>query len=231
MTLDSAYPARDSRMLGEDAAFPAAPWRLRGEMYGTLLRLPRGAVPADLLPSHVDITRRDGSVVAAVAWAEYMSGSVLEYRELMVVAMTKLTLPLTGTVLRIWVDSPQSMAGGRQLWCIPKEMASFGFDHSDGFTGSIAAGGREPAAFRFVPKWTLPGRWPAMMVVRQDTPTGLRRTTSVMRGRMQVGDGKLDLPEHGELAFLDRGKPIAHLAIRGFRAEFGRRSVEMPPAR
>jgi hypothetical protein len=198
-------------------------------MYGSVLRLPRGAVPDDLLGTGVHVQRHDGTVIVCVAWADYGPGGVLEYRELMVVAMTRLTIPLTGTILRIWVDSRESLEGGRQLWRIPKEMASLAFDHRDGFTGSITVGGVEQASYRFVPRWSVPGRWPSNMVTRQGTESGVRRTLSTMRGRLEVGRGLLSIPADGELAFLNRGKTITNLAVRNLRATFGRSSVDTAP--
>ena len=85
--------------------YPAAPWRLRGQMWGTLFAVagapgrPRGAY--------------------AAAFVSYEPGSPLTYSELLVAR------PLGGTrvqVTDIWVDSPASRAGGRELWAIPKEL-------------------------------------------------------------------------------------------------------------
>jgi Acetoacetate decarboxylase (ADC) len=217
--------------------YPPAPWRLRGEMFGAVLRLPRGAVPADLVPVHTRSRRRDGSVIAVAAWVDYQPGSVLTYRELMVVSMTGLAMPLTGTVLRIWVSSVESLMGGRKLWRIPKDLAEFTFgtgeagDRRGTFTGSIRADGREQASYRFVPRFTVPGKWPSLMAVDQDTETGQRHTLSSMRGRLQVGRGNLHVPDDSELAFLNTGSTIAHLALRDFRAVFGRSSKDLPPAR
>ncbi|GAA3815015.1 acetoacetate decarboxylase family protein [Streptomyces phyllanthi] len=214
-------------------AYPPAPWVLRGDMFGVLLRMAPGSVPAELLPEHIRVRRRDGSVLAAVVWVDYRRGSVLEYRELMVTAMTRLTLPLTGTVLRIWVETEPSMEGGRALWRIPKELAGFSFQQhgGTGFAGSIAVGGTELASYRFTPRFTVPGRWPSNLIIRQDCGPGLRRTVCAMRGRLQVGRGELVVPEDSELAFLNSGSVITHMAIRDFDARFGVRSTDLPADR
>lgn len=231
-------------------AYPPAPWALRGDMFGVLLRMAPGSVPAELFPEHIRVRRRDGSVLAAVVWVDYRRGSVLEYRELMVTAMTRLRLPLTGTVLRIWVETAPSMEGGRALWHIPKELADFSFEtesesgaeskpeakarrHGGSgsrsrFAGSIAVDGKELASYRFTPRFTVPGRWPSNLVIRQDRGSGVRRTVCAMRGRLQVGRGELVVPRDSELAFLDSGSVVAHLAIRDFDSRFGVRSADLP---
>jgi hypothetical protein len=133
------------------------------------------------------------------------------------------------TVLRIWVDTKASLEGGRKLWHIPKNLAVFSFDPDDGFHGTVTAGGREQASYRFVPRWSVPGRWPSRIAVQQDAGAGRRRTISSMSGRIQIGRGHLSVPDDGELAFLNRGSPTAHLALRDFTALFGRSSVDIPP--
>jgi hypothetical protein len=72
--------------------------------------------------------------------------------------------PSVGTVLRIWVDSAQSMVGGRELWYIPKELAEFRFDHGAGFSAAMRIDGREVVSYRYTPRWTVPGRWPTRVV-------------------------------------------------------------------
>lgn len=220
-------PGQPDASQASGVSYPPAPWRLCGNMYGALLRLPNGVVPQDELPQHIGVERGDGSLIAAVVWAEYGPGSVLAYREFMVVAMTRLTVPLTGTVLRIWVDSAESREGGRNLWRIPKGLAGFSFRQGDDFTGSIMIDGKEQASYSFAPRCTVPGRWPFRMIVQQDTEAGRRRTVSSMRGRLQIGGGELNIPQDGELAYLGRGSVITHIAVRNFQAQFGRRSLDI----
>ena len=50
---------------------------------------------------------------------------MLVYDELLAALGTVRSGVPGATVMQIWVDSPESLAAGRELWSIPKEMADF----------------------------------------------------------------------------------------------------------
>lgn len=77
----------------------------------------RVPIPADLRPLVGD--RR-----IVVAIAHYRQGT-LHYQELVVGALVRRAARAGILALRIWVDSPESLWGGRRLWGIPKELATF----------------------------------------------------------------------------------------------------------
>jgi hypothetical protein len=77
----------------------------------------RVALPADLRPLA-------GSRRLVVALAEYREGT-LRYRELVVGALVRRGARAGIVALWIWVDSLESLWGGRRLWGIPKEPATF----------------------------------------------------------------------------------------------------------
>ncbi len=60
-----------------------------------------------------------------MAFVEYAPRGVLPYRELLVALLVLGRRGVWYTIPRIWVDSAQSRIGGRELWAIPKELASF----------------------------------------------------------------------------------------------------------
>jgi hypothetical protein len=211
---------------------PPAPWKLRGDLFSTVLRMPPGSVPAPLLPPRFRFERRDGSYLFAAVWVDYREGSVLTYREFMVAAIQRLRPPLRGTILRIWVDSPQSQAGGRQLWDIPKDLAQLDFARNGGtasnscFTGSLTVQGTVLAAASFGRHRSLPLRYPfALTVLQQHGTTQVRRTLSTWSAPAAAGPGELTVPSGSELAFLNRGRQLTHLSLPGFRTTFGRRSA------
>ena len=130
---------------------PPAPWRLYGDLWLSLFRL-RGVAG-----------RPDG--VYGAAFVTYREPSPLTYHELLVARLAG-SLPSRGlsggcgllsrpvTVTDIWVDSPDSMAGGRELWAIPKELCDF--DLESATTGPVrrtawraALGNRPIASARF----------------------------------------------------------------------------------
>ena len=59
----------------------------------------------------------------AVAFVDYTEGSVLTYHELLVGRLVRDGRTPRVRITDIWVDSVESMAGGRSLWAIPKQLA------------------------------------------------------------------------------------------------------------
>ena len=102
---------------GADTSYPPAPWQMHGQLWASLFRVRSG--------DHPD--REPG--VYGVALVRYEEPSPLTYGELLVahVVETGSTPPKAVTITDIWVDSPASVAGGRALWAIPKDLCSFGF--------------------------------------------------------------------------------------------------------
>ncbi|GAA4112646.1 acetoacetate decarboxylase family protein [Nocardioides fonticola] len=124
-------------------AYPPTPWRMRAQLWMSLFRVPHP----------VDDLRPAG--VYGVAFVRYEEGSPLTYHELLAGRMVD-----TGehgrrvTITDIWVDSPASVAGGRALWAIPKELCTFAETEQRGrlrsrasWTASLA--GRPIATARF----------------------------------------------------------------------------------
>ena len=86
-------------------SYPEAPWDLQGEMI---------VVPA----------RVRNRQIGGVLLADYRSG-ILSYRELIVFSRAT----THGMVVsHIYVDSEQSLHGGREVWGLPKELAEFDYD-------------------------------------------------------------------------------------------------------
>lgn len=93
-------------------AYPDAPWAMHGQLFLTLFRLSQ---PVDAL--------RPAGIYGA-AFVRYQEPSPLTYGELLVARPVK--TPVRGvTITDIWVDSPASVVGGRELWAIPKGLCAF----------------------------------------------------------------------------------------------------------
>ena len=92
--------------------YPPAPWRLHGELI---------VIPTVYGPSGAQrdsLTARWGGVLLA-----NYAGGTLAYHELIVFR--------PGFVVsHIYVDSPESMRGGREIWRLPKELAEFTYSRS-----------------------------------------------------------------------------------------------------
>ncbi|WP_166392299.1 acetoacetate decarboxylase family protein [Nocardioides ochotonae] len=91
--------------------YPDAPWDMVGQLWLTLFRVP--APVDDLRPAGVH----------GVAFVRYEEGSPLTYSELLVARQVANAQGRRVSISDIWVDSAASVAGGRELWAIPKLLA------------------------------------------------------------------------------------------------------------
>lgn len=101
-----------------DVAYPPAPWDMVGQLWLSLFRVKRP----------VDDLRPAG--VYGVAFVSYEEGSPLTYSELLVARPVQEDGLKAVSITDIWVDSPASVAGGRGLWAIPKELSDFTLESS-----------------------------------------------------------------------------------------------------
>lgn len=107
------------------ASYPPPPWRLAGRLLiaGAPLRLDAARelvrAPLRLLPAW------PGRALAMLLVGLYGEGSTLRYGEVAgVVGPVLAGGRLGGLVTSIWVDDERSLAGGRQVWGLPKQLAT-----------------------------------------------------------------------------------------------------------
>ena len=110
----------------EGINFPTAPWRLEGAAIVATRTVaidtarafvPRGLRIVPVLP---------GRTLAVMGVAGYGPGSALEYHELVVApALTFSRGKIGFWISHIYVDDAASMWAGRQIWGLPKELATF----------------------------------------------------------------------------------------------------------
>src|SRR3954464_15536429 len=103
--------------VGVDTRYPPAPWQLYGQLWLSLFRVRKGDHP-DRAPG-----------VYGVALVKYDEPSPLTYGELLVAHLVSPgsagSRAKAVHITDIWVDSPASVAGGRALWAIPKDLCDF----------------------------------------------------------------------------------------------------------
>ena len=189
------------------ADYPPSPWRLVGDAYVSgwfldeLPVVPQGIRPVEL----------GGRGLVVTAWVDYRAGGVLAYRELMATVAVHNGRGVGACITHIWVDSPVSLAGGRALWHIPKELAEFSFgDH-------LAAKSIARAVYR--PVAGLPVRVPAAFSVVQEGP--LVSPVSV-RAKPVAARSAWHLEKDGPLGFLHGRSPAFSMIARDFRMRFGK---------
>ncbi len=114
--------------------YPQAPWTLQGYALQTLQPLDIDRV-RPLVPAELEIIPVwPGKTLGGVYLSYYGSGSVLEYSELIVIAaFAHYQGKFGGWVSHIYVDNPDSVAGGREIWGLPKELAEFTWEKGDAY--------------------------------------------------------------------------------------------------
>ena len=112
-------------------AYPQAPWTLQGYAFQTLQLIDIDRVRSLIPPELKIISVWPGKTVGGVYLSQYGSGSVLEYSELLVIAaFLSYEGKVGGWVSHIYVDNPDSVAGGREIWGLPKELAEFTWEEN-----------------------------------------------------------------------------------------------------
>ena len=203
----------------EKVAYPAAPWNMVGSLWLSLFKV------AD----DVDTLRPRG--VYGAAFVSYEEGSPLTYSELLVAR------PLAKgddkgrkvTITDIWVDSAASVAGGRELWGIPKGLCDFDLETSHrgplSRTDWSASLGRSPiasATFSDVSRAAL--RLPFKGETWQpDLPEGGGEKEAVLQGSSKTlpARARWDFAPDGPLGFLRDARQLASFRMASFRMSFG----------
>ncbi|MXG91719.1 acetoacetate decarboxylase family protein [Nocardioides flavescens] len=203
-----------------EVSYPAAPWPLAGSMWVTLFRVRRP----------VDPSRPAG--LYAAAFVSYDEPSPLTYSELLVARPVRAagTRRPHVTITDIWVDSPESMAGGRELWAIPKGLADFELDTAHrgplATTEWTARDGRVPIArasftdvSRAVPRTPFAGA---------TSQTGLPDTGDEPRAAPIRGSAhtfaaraRWDVNPDGPLGWMAGARQLGSVRLAGFRMAFG----------
>lgn len=191
-------------------AFPSPPWHLRGHLWGSLFR----AQPPG-----------EQAGVFAVAFVEYRPGGTLDYSELLVARRAD----EGGLALRVrdlWVDSEVSREGGRALWDLPKELATF--SHAPGGLGpvdrtfwSAAAGDGQLATAEFLDTSVLALRGPVRGSTSQPTLSAGTRVATVQgsaRGVPCLAHWSFDA--RGPLGWLAGRHPFLSFRLRDFAVTF-----------
>ena len=202
-----------------DLTYPDAPWPMVGSLWVSLFRLKHG----------VDELRPAGFYGAA--FVSYEEGSPLTYSELLVARPIRTggrTRPVS--ITDIWVDSPASVAGGRELWAIPKDLADFTLESS--YRGPLtttqwsASRERRPIAsarFTDLSKAAPRQRFKASTWQPGIEDTGGEERTAVLEGsaRTLPCRGRWEFAADGPLAWLRDARPVASARMAAFRMSFG----------
>jgi acetoacetate decarboxylase len=182
-------------------AYPSAPWLLKGYALHTVQlidaerarpSLPSGFHPVSILP---------GKTICCVYLASYEQGSVLQYHELIVTFLARYQHNIRFWISHIYVDNEDSVAGGRSIWGLPKELAHFSWHVGEQRYVAVEQKGQLLCQIHFEPPrwlWTQPVLLPVMSVLGTEILSFTGRT----HASLGVARGALDIPSQSPLAVL-----------------------------
>ncbi|GAA4866595.1 acetoacetate decarboxylase family protein [Actinomycetospora straminea] len=202
-------------------SYPPEPWTLVGRMDLSTFLVPTDTLPTATWPDGWSPLALAGRTPVGAAWVDYAPGGVMSYRELLVAVAGRVGARVRPHVVAIWVDSPASRDGGRELWGIPKGLASFtGFDEG---TPSITVEGTERPAARAVLRRgaRLPGRPRVGFTLAQERHG--RCWQSPVTSRHGIGLLRADwtFDPEGPLGFLAGHRPLVSATLHDFAMSFG----------
>ena len=201
------------------AEYPPEPWRLRGDLHTSVFLVPLADVPVEVPPDWSPV-RLGRYGIVGTAWVSYRAGSVLVYDELMSTLLVRQGWRVLPTITHIWVDSVASRDGGRALWGIPKELASFDFA-GDRFGAATARGpiAMGTAARRFA----VPARIPFRFRIVQLLAGAAKVTPVTGRARLVASRAGFSAAAGGPLGLLAGRRPLVSFSLLDFQMTFGRR--------
>ncbi|NJK99517.1 MAG: acetoacetate decarboxylase family protein [Spirulinaceae cyanobacterium RM2_2_10] len=191
-------------------AYPAPPWHLCGRALLALhlvdLAIARRFVPAELEP----VTVLPGKTLGGIYLAHYTPGSTLSYSELIAVpALVRHGNSLGAWISHIYVDDADSVAGGREIWGLPKTLASFDWEQE--FV-SVSQGGEQLCIAHYHQPWLgLPSLIRPQIPSRIFSGLGeqLLQFASEFQGKLSLTQSRLSVPENSPLAALELERPVA----------------------
>ncbi|MGF1490162.1 MAG: acetoacetate decarboxylase family protein [Prochloraceae cyanobacterium] len=189
--------------------YPTPPWNLQGFAIQTLHLIPiKRAI--EFVPQEMEIVAvLPGFTLGGIYLSSYESGSLLEYNELIVTPGLVRYAGKTGArISHIYVDSETSVAGGREIWGLPKEMAAFTWENNN---LTVRQKDRLLCKFNYKPgaigfqSWWRP-KFSGSVI------SGLESQklffTSQFEAKIKTIRGNLEIPADSPFSDLNFGKPL-----------------------
>lgn len=194
-------------------AYPSAPWNLNGIALATLHLLDVDRVRPLIPPELSIVPVFPGKTLGCVYFSVYTKGSVLEYSELIVAPAVLTHQGKVGSwVSHIYVNNEDSIAGGREIWGLPKEMAEFTWSNS---AVRVHQAGQDLCSFSFQPTWLqLPqGLQPNLSgLVFTRLGSALTWFDAQFQAQPTVITGHLSVPKGSPFQSLDLSQPFLSLS-------------------
>jgi hypothetical protein len=189
-------------------SYPSAPWELKGYALQTLhlidIDRARPLVPPDL----EIVSVWPGKTVGGIYLSAYGSGSVLEYNEAIVVpALVSYGGQWGAWISHIYVDHEDSVAGGREIWGLPKERAEFIWETGASMAVKVSQSDRLFCSLTYTqPAFTLPLPLSGPVLSILDSDFLLFKGN--FKSRMGLINGNLEIPQNSPFASLNLEQPL-----------------------
>ncbi|MEG4209305.1 acetoacetate decarboxylase family protein [Microcoleus sp. S13_B4] len=208
--------------------YPPAPWNLQGYAVQTL-QLVDVARVRPLVPSELEIVSLlPGKTLGGIYISSYGLGSVMQYNELIVVsAIANYAGKWGAWISHIYVDNPNSVAGGREIWGLPKELATFSWEGSDsvkaaplGYRVTVSQGNRPLCSLNYS-KQTLALPLPFSGNVFSADRSNLLLFKGGLLSRIGLIKGEVEVAEESPFASLKFGHPLLTFGCEDMRLTVG----------
>jgi hypothetical protein len=196
-------------------AYPPQPWHLVADARVSIWRVPVADLPA--VPAEPLVIA--GHVSVFTAWIDYTPPGQLAYHELLAAVAVK-GRRVSCSITEIWVDSEVSLAGGRELWAIPKDLATLDFTGGRTFTATAATADDWIATAAFTRRPALPLRLPTSFDVVQERD-GPLRTPVGAKIRPRPASAAWSFNPRGPLGHLAGRRPVTSLELPASKLRFG----------
>ena len=204
------------------AEYPPEPWDLTGSGLISVWRVPVDAVPT--LPAGARALTLRGQALATTMLVRYDERGAMAYRELLAGVLVRHGRGVALSITDIWVDSEASMAGGRALWGVPKQLAAFDPDAPGGAaTGSAHTGTGTVATGHLLARRGPAVRLPFPLRARIVQTREGRTLASPIRagGRLRLARAEWSFDAAGPLAWLRAGRMVTSVQAEEFAMRFG----------
>ena len=192
--------------------YPPAPWRIAGPAAIVPVLVPLATARAHL-PGDVEVVAvAPGRTAGGLLVARYEPGSTLAYGELLVFpALTQVAGSIGMWISHAYVDSEASLEGGRRMWGVPKDLATFAWRE-----GGVTVTGEDGTPLTDV-RWPQPQRTlPLPGLTRSNGTTGgADRRAFTGGGRLTMGPVRARVGVPAPSPFASLGLVGRHPSLAG----------------
>ncbi len=195
--------------------YPPPPWTLKGYALQTL-QLVNIEQASKFIPPELEIVSLlPGKTLGSIYISSYESGSFLEYNELIVApGFVRYQGKIGAWISHIYVDNQDSVAGGREIWGLPKEMAEFSWNNGN---VRVSQNNRELCSLHYQKVlFNLSTWWQQQLSASSFGGLAHELLFFENQFKTQVGllQGKLEIPQDSPFACLNLDKPLFTLDLQ-----------------